>query len=162
MKKITTLFGFLMLVLLGLNGCFVGDMDKDYEALLKSRQGQAGSTSGACPKGTWKTSVCGGTRNVIYNFDPASNKGYSITPLECTGMCTPMKVNFTYSISGNTITYQFTGAEAVTCTNGNSGTLDPPKGNFSMTYTCKSDGTLVTEVVNIQTGVKTSYTFTRQ
>ena len=126
--------------------------------------GSTGGGSNTCPLGTWQTPTCNGAAGkfLVYNFGPGG-VGYSENP-DCNGICTSMKFNFRYTVSGNTITYTFTGTDDVVC----NGTTRPgPAVNtttpYSITYTCGNNGNqLVTESVNLATGVRTTLTFARR
>ncbi|WP_026461244.1 hypothetical protein [Adhaeribacter aquaticus] len=124
--------------------------------------GTGGSTAGACPIGTWKTHSCNGAANkfLIYHF-ASDGTGYASNP-DCNDICTPMIFKFKYSISGNKITYNFTSTEEVNC-GGTSSKPNVPTSTQTITFTCGNNGNqLITESSNIQTGVRTSMTFTRQ
>ncbi|UOQ51519.1 hypothetical protein [Hymenobacter cellulosivorans] len=133
-----------------------------------SGSGGSGGTGSTCYVGTWKTS--GGcttdpSKQLVYVFGPLDSNGVgrgSSQGPDCSGMCTSApKFNFTYTVSGNTISYSFTGVDPPVC----SVAVPPiatPAGKFSITYTCgNNDNELVTEAVNVQTGVRTVLKFTR-
>lgn len=126
--------------------------------------GGTGGGSNTCPLGTWQTPTCNGAAGkfLVYHFGPGG-VGYTENP-DCNGICSNIKFNFRYTVSGNTIAYTFTGTDPVVC----SGTTRPgPVVNtttpYSITYTCGNAGNqLVTEAVNTATGVRTTLTFARR
>ncbi|GAA3947903.1 hypothetical protein [Hymenobacter algoricola] len=126
-----------------------------------------GSTN-ACYVGTWKTAggcTSAPTKQLTYYFGPLNSsgvgQGYSQGP-DCSGICTSTpKFNFTYTVVGNKITYSFTSVDQPVCSV-TVPTVQTPSGSYSITYTCgNNNNELVTEAVNIQTGVRTVLTFTR-
>ncbi|AKD04218.1 hypothetical protein PKOR_15405 [Pontibacter korlensis] len=118
-----------------------------------------GTGTSACPVGKWATPTCNGNKSLIYYFG-ANGEGYSENP-DCNGICTSMIFRFKYTVSGNKITYNFTSTDNVTCY-GSTSKPAVPTGTHSITFTCTDNGNkLITEYANIQTGARTTSTWTK-
>ena len=119
-----------------------------------------GSGTSACPVGKWATPTCNGNKSLIYYFG-SNGEGYSENP-DCNAICTPLVFRFKYTISGNKITYQFTSTDNVTC-GGSTSKPQVPTGSHTITFTCSDNGNkLITEYANVQTGARTTTTFTKR
>ncbi|MFC5269298.1 hypothetical protein [Adhaeribacter terreus] len=159
MKK-TYLFSVL-LMLFSLTSCWDNEYQEDFEAIKAKATGVDGE-SGACPVGKWSMPTCNGApgKNLIYYFG-SDGTGYSENP-DCNEICTPMRFNFRYTVSGDKISYTFTSTEDVICSGVNQGRPNTPSGSHTLTYSCLNGGSeMQAEYVNIQTGAKSVYNFKR-
>ena len=151
----------IIIMLFSLTGCWDNDYQKDFEEIRAKATGMDGE-SGACPVGKWAMPTCNGTpgKNLIYYFG-SDGTGYSENP-DCNDICTSIRFNFKYTVSGNQITYSFTSADDVICNGVNQGRPNTPSGSYTLTYSCLNGGSqLHAEYVNIQTGAKAVYDFNR-
>lgn len=92
------------------------------------------TTSSNSLVGTWITPGCDGTMTDATTWYLGSDgRGYSSTK-DCNGICSPLVYNFSYSISGNTIYYQYDDVQPVMHCVGYSDSRPQSPGNVSQSF----------------------------
>lgn len=157
MKNISILYLLITFILFTFSGC-VSDAEEDFMLIADKIKNEGSGGSSSCPVGMWRTPTCNGAGSLIYFFG-SNGEGYSENP-DCNGICSPLKFHFKYTVSGNTITYNFTRTEDVICSGKNQGRPAVPSGTYTITYTCQKGGAeLLTETST--NGVRKTTLFTR-